>query len=72
MAADAPLRIAVAGASGRMGRMLVEAVLASDDCTLAGALDVAASRAGRRRTLRFRRASGVRSSICAGLASRRC
>ena len=37
------LRIAVAGASGRMGRMLVEAVLASDDCLLAGALDVAGS-----------------------------
>lgn len=36
-------RIAVAGASGRMGRMLIEAVLASDDCTLAGALDVAGS-----------------------------
>jgi 4-hydroxy-tetrahydrodipicolinate reductase len=32
-------RIAIAGASGRMGRMLIEAVLASDDCTLAGALD---------------------------------
>jgi 4-hydroxy-tetrahydrodipicolinate reductase len=37
------LRIAVSGASGRMGRMLVEAVLASDDCLLAGALDVAGS-----------------------------
>ena len=35
-----PLRIAVAGSSGRMGRMLVEAVLASDDCVLSGALDV--------------------------------
>jgi 4-hydroxy-tetrahydrodipicolinate reductase len=33
------LRIAVAGASGRMGRMLVEAVLAAPDCRLAGALD---------------------------------
>ena len=33
-------RIAVAGASGRMGQMLVQAVLASADCTLAGALDV--------------------------------
>lgn len=33
------LRIAVAGASGRMGRMLVEAVLQADDCTLAAALD---------------------------------
>jgi 4-hydroxy-tetrahydrodipicolinate reductase len=39
----APLRIAVAGASGRMGRMLVEAVLAAPDCALAGALDVAGS-----------------------------
>ncbi|MBG6079781.1 4-hydroxy-tetrahydrodipicolinate reductase [Rubrivivax gelatinosus] len=32
--------IAVAGASGRMGRMLVEAVLASPDCRLSGALDL--------------------------------
>ncbi len=37
------LRIAVAGASGRMGRMLVEAVLASSDCVLSGALDQAES-----------------------------
>jgi len=37
------LRVAIAGASGRMGRMLVEAVLAAPDCTLAGALDVAGS-----------------------------
>ena len=37
--AAAPLRIAVAGASGRMGRMLVEAVLANSDCRLSGALD---------------------------------
>jgi len=36
-------RIAVAGCSGRMGRMLVEAVLASPDCTLTGALDVPGS-----------------------------
>ncbi len=35
--------IAIAGASGRMGRMLIEAVHAADDCRLAGALDVAAS-----------------------------
>jgi 4-hydroxy-tetrahydrodipicolinate reductase len=33
-------RIAIAGASGRMGRMLIEAVLGAPDCTLAGALDV--------------------------------
>ncbi len=32
-------RIAIAGGSGRMGRMLVEAVLASSDCTLAGVLE---------------------------------
>ena len=38
-AAAAPHRVAIAGASGRMGRMLVEAVLASGDCVLAGALD---------------------------------
>ncbi len=32
-------RIAVAGCTGRMGHMLIEAVLAADDCQLAGALD---------------------------------
>ena len=37
------LRIAVAGASGRMGQMLIEAVLGSSDCTLGAALDVATS-----------------------------
>ena len=37
------LRIAVAGASGRMGRMLIEAVRGSGDMVLAGALDIAAS-----------------------------
>jgi 4-hydroxy-tetrahydrodipicolinate reductase len=35
--------IAVAGASGRMGQMLVEAVRASGDCQLTGALDVVTS-----------------------------
>jgi 4-hydroxy-tetrahydrodipicolinate reductase len=38
-----PLRIAVAGASGRMGHMLIEAIMAADDCVLAGALDVPTS-----------------------------
>ena len=37
------LRVAVAGASGRMGRMLIEAIRASGDCVLAGALDVPGS-----------------------------
>lgn len=36
-------KITVAGASGRMGQMLIEAIRAADDCELAGALDVAAS-----------------------------
>jgi len=35
--------IAVAGASGRMGHMLIEAIRDADDCALAGALDIAAS-----------------------------
>ena len=36
-------RIAVAGASGRMGRMLIEAIRDAEDCMLAGALDVASA-----------------------------
>lgn len=38
-----PLAVAVAGASGRMGHMLIEAVVRSGDCRLSGALDVAGS-----------------------------
>ena len=37
------LKIAVAGASGRMGRMLVEAIAAAPDAVLCGALDRAGS-----------------------------
>jgi 4-hydroxy-tetrahydrodipicolinate reductase len=37
------LKIAVAGASGRMGRMLVEAIAAAPDMVLSGALDVPGS-----------------------------
>lgn len=37
------LKIAVAGASGRMGRMLIETIQQADDAVLAGALDVATS-----------------------------
>lgn len=40
-----PHRICIAGASGRMGQMLIEAVNAADDCVLVGALDVAGSTA---------------------------
>jgi 4-hydroxy-tetrahydrodipicolinate reductase len=42
-AVNAALRVCVAGASGRMGQMLVEAVRDSGDCTLTGALDIAGS-----------------------------
>ena len=38
-------RIAVAGASGRMGQMLIDAIRAADDCSLSGALDLASSTA---------------------------
>ena len=37
------MKIAIAGASGRMGRSLVEAVLKTDDLKLGGAFDVAGS-----------------------------
>jgi 4-hydroxy-tetrahydrodipicolinate reductase len=39
------IRIAVAGSSGRMGRMLIEAVLGTEDCKLSGALDLPGSAA---------------------------
>lgn len=38
-----PLRVAIAGASGRMGQMLAQAVTEAADCQLVGALDVASS-----------------------------
>ena len=64
------LRIAIAGASGRMGQMLIEAIAAADDCTLAGALDVQGSPAiGLDATAFSGRASGVliTSDLEAGL-----
>jgi 4-hydroxy-tetrahydrodipicolinate reductase len=42
------LKICVAGASGRMGQKLIEAVQASSDCQLSGALDQASNEALRR------------------------
>ncbi len=36
-------KVCIAGAGGRMGRMLIEAVTQAEDCQLAGALDVPAS-----------------------------
>ena len=36
-------KVAIAGAGGRMGRMLIEAALASPDCRIAAALEVPSS-----------------------------
>ncbi|HEX6720660.1 MAG TPA: 4-hydroxy-tetrahydrodipicolinate reductase [Burkholderiaceae bacterium] len=74
MSAHAPLAIAVAGASGRMGRMLIEAVLGADDCRLTGALDVAGSPGlGQDATAFLGRDSGtqVTSDIRQGLSNAR-
>jgi 4-hydroxy-tetrahydrodipicolinate reductase len=65
------LRVAVAGASGRMGRMLIEAIAAADDLVLAGALDVAGSPAiGQDAAAFLGRTSGVTitTELRAGLA----
>ncbi len=71
MTSATPRRVAVAGAGGRMGHMLIEAVCASDDCVLAGALDVAASPSiGQDAAAFLGRASGVAvtADLRAGLA----
>lgn len=57
------VRVAIAGAGGRMGRALIDATLAADDMTLAGALDVAGSPAiGSDAGAHLGRATGVRVS----------
>ncbi|MFM2059336.1 MAG: hypothetical protein RLY71_3721 [Pseudomonadota bacterium] len=64
-------QIAVAGCTGRMGHMLIEAVLAADDCQLAGALDRADSPAlGADATAFLGKTSGVitQSDLRTGLA----
>lgn len=43
MTSAPPLTVAVAGATGRMGRMLIEAVVRAVDCRLSGALEVSGS-----------------------------
>ena len=65
-------QVAVAGASGRMGHMLIEAIVASGDCALAGALDIASSPAIGQFATAFLGASQgpvVTSDLAAGLAS---
>lgn len=67
----APIRVAVTGASGRMGHMLIEAVVNADDLLLKGALDVAASPAiGQDASAFLGRSSGalITSDLRAGLA----
>ena len=54
------VRLAIAGAGGRMGQALIEAALALQDVVLASALDVSGSPAlGRDAGERFGRATGV-------------
>ena len=61
-------RVCIAGASGRMGRMLIEAVQQADDCILSGALDQGGSPAlGQDATAFLGHVSGV--PIAAELAS---
>lgn len=63
-------QVAVAGASGRMGHMLIEAIWGADDCRLAGALDVASSPAvGNDAAAFLGHASGVpvTADVAAGL-----
>lgn len=57
---SSPLKIAIAGASGRMGHMLIEAVRAGEEVVLSGAMDVPSSHAiGNDATGFLGQASGV-------------
>src|SRR4051812_13352779 len=65
-------KVAVAGASGRMGHMLIEAIRASADCRLTGAVDLPDSPAlGNDAAAFLGTASGVavQSDLHAGLSS---
>jgi 4-hydroxy-tetrahydrodipicolinate reductase len=69
------MKIAVAGASGRMGRMLVEAIAKAPDAELAGALDVAGSPAlGQDAAAFLGQPAGVaiESDLARGLGGARC
>jgi 4-hydroxy-tetrahydrodipicolinate reductase len=68
----APHAITVAGASGRMGHMLIEAIHHADDCRLVGALDMAHSAAlGQDASAFLGSASGVQvtADLALGLQS---
>ena len=65
-----PHRVCIAGASGRMGQMLIDAVRATDDCVLSGALDIPASPAiGRDAGAYGGQATGVAQSSNTGAGS---
>jgi 4-hydroxy-tetrahydrodipicolinate reductase len=69
------IRVAIAGAGGRMGRTLVEGVLASSDLTLAAALDAPGAPAiGRDAGEALGRATGVKvgADIRAAIAASDC
>ena len=71
----APLNIAIAGAGGRMGRMLIEAVCADPGCRLSGALDVAgAPSLGQDAGAFLGRETGVRigADLAQGLSGAHC
>jgi 4-hydroxy-tetrahydrodipicolinate reductase len=73
-AAQARIRVAVAGASGRMGKMLIEALGAADDLLLAGAVDIAQAPAiGQDASAFLGHSSGIRinSDLRSGLAGAR-
>ena len=75
MTTSKPLPITIAGASGRMGHMLMEAIMASDDCRLAGALDIASSPAiGQDAGLSIGKVTGVSitADLRAGLQGAAC
>ena len=66
--------IAVAGASGRMGQMLIDAIAQSGDCQLSGAIDIAGSPSVGQDAAAFAgRTSGVliQSEVAQGLSTSR-
>lgn len=68
MHTELPHRVCIAGASGRMGRMLIEAVQIADDCVLSGAIDQPSSPAlGQDAAAFLAQTSGV--AIAADLAT---
>jgi 4-hydroxy-tetrahydrodipicolinate reductase len=69
------LAVAVAGATGRMGHMLIEAIGQSEDCRLSGALDIATSAAlGQDASAWSGQASGVQvtADLLQGLQGAQC